>query len=39
LHLDGYYAGITNVKAIELGFTDALAVINALKPYSNNGLK
>lgn len=39
LHLDGYYAGVTDVNAIEVGLEKALAIINALKPYSKNGLK
>ena len=37
LHLDGYYGGINGVKVIESGFDYAIAIINALKPYSNNG--
>ena len=39
LHLDGYYGGITSVKTIESGFDNAIAIINALKPYSKNGVK
>ena len=39
LHLDGYYTGITDVKAIESGFEKAIAIISALKPYSKNGAK
>jgi TATA-binding protein-associated factor Taf7 len=37
LHLDGYYGGIKSIKAIESGFDSVISVINALKPYSNNG--
>ena len=37
LHLDGYYEGETNIKAIDEGFENAILVIAALKPYSNNG--
>ncbi|MBM2813432.1 MAG: hypothetical protein HW421_194 [Ignavibacteria bacterium] len=37
LHLEGYYRGENNVKVIEAGFDNALGVISALKPYSNNG--
>jgi hypothetical protein len=37
LHLDGYYGGITSVKTIESGFDDAISIIAALKPFSNNG--
>ena len=39
LHLDGYYEGETNIKAIDEGFENAKLVIEALKPYSNNGGK
>jgi hypothetical protein len=39
LHLSGYYEGLTNIKAIEAGFDDAIAIISALKPYSKNGVK
>ncbi|MGA2296159.1 MAG: DUF5618 family protein [FCB group bacterium] len=39
LHLSGYYEGLQDVKAIEVGFEKALAIIAALKPYSKNGLK
>ena len=39
LHLDCYYEGITNVKAIDEGFENAVLIIEALKPYSNNGLE
>ena len=37
LHLDGYYGGINKIKIIEEGFESAVSIINALKPYSNNG--
>jgi hypothetical protein len=37
LHIEGYYEGVTNIKAIEGGFDDAISIIAALKPYSNNG--
>ncbi|MBM2815318.1 MAG: hypothetical protein HW421_2080 [Ignavibacteria bacterium] len=37
LHLEGYYGGIKNIKVINEGFEIATLVINALKPYSNNG--
>jgi hypothetical protein len=37
LHLDGYYDGETDIKAIEAGFDNAISIIAALKPYSNNG--
>jgi hypothetical protein len=37
LHLDGYYGGITYIKTIESGFENAISIIDALKPYSNNG--
>ncbi len=39
LHIDGYYDGITEIKAIEAGFENAVLIINALKPYSKNGTK
>ena len=39
LHLDGYYGGIKNIKIINLGFELATLIINALKPYSKNGVK
>jgi len=39
LHLAGYYDGETNVDTIKSGFTCALNIIEALKPYSKNGLK
>ena len=37
LHLDGYYGGITGIKTVESGFDYAISLIEALKPYSNNG--
>ena len=39
LHLDGYYDGITDIKAIEVGFDNAMSLISSLKPYSGNGKK
>ena len=32
LHIDGYYGGITNVKAIALGFELAYEIIEKIKP-------
>ena len=37
LHIGGYYEGMTSIKVIEEGFENAILVIDALKPYSNNG--
>jgi len=37
LHIGGYYEGVTEIRAIEAGFENAVLVIEALKPYSNNG--
>ena len=37
LHLYGYYDGGRKIDVVESGFKDALAIISALKPYSNNG--
>ncbi|MBM2815767.1 MAG: hypothetical protein HW421_2529 [Ignavibacteria bacterium] len=37
LHLDGYNDGETDIKAIEAGIDNAVSIIKALKPYSNNG--
>jgi hypothetical protein len=37
LHLVGYYDGEKKVKVIEEGFDSAISIIDALKPYSNNG--
>ena len=37
LHIGGYYEGMTSIKVIEEGFINAILVIDALKPYSNNG--
>ena len=37
LHLDGYYDGETDIKAIEAGFDNAISIIEAIKPYSKNG--
>jgi hypothetical protein len=39
LYLDGYYDGETDIKAIEAGFDNAISIIDALKPYSNNGVE
>lgn len=39
LHLDGYYDGVSDIKAIEAGFDSALTIIAALKPFSKNGDK
>ncbi len=36
LHLGGYYEGQLKIGAIEEGFDSAIAIIDALKPYSNN---
>jgi hypothetical protein len=38
LHLDGYYDGETDIKAIEAGFDNAISIIEAIKPYSTNGV-
>jgi hypothetical protein len=37
LHLDGYYEGVTNIKAIDEGFENAILIIDAIKKYSKNG--
>ena len=37
LHLEGYYEGETKIDVIKSGFDSAISIINALKPYSNNG--
>jgi len=39
LHLEGYYDGEDNIEIIEAGFKNAITIIAALKPYSNNGKK
>ena len=39
LHIAGYYEGVTEINVIEAGLENAMLVINALRPYSNNGLK
>ena len=39
LHIEGYYEGVTDIKAIEAGFDNAISIINILKPYSKNGEK
>jgi hypothetical protein len=38
LHLYGYYDGGLKIQAIDAGFDDALSIIEALKPYSKNGV-
>jgi hypothetical protein len=38
LHLDGYYGGIKKINIIEEGFESAESIINALKPFSKNGV-
>ncbi|OGU17150.1 MAG: hypothetical protein A2X61_07865 [Ignavibacteria bacterium GWB2_35_12] len=38
LHINGYYDGVTEIKMIEAGFENAILIINALKPYSKNGI-
>ena len=38
LHLEGYYEGETKIKVIEEGFDSAITIIEALKPYSKNGV-
>ncbi|MDT3739558.1 MAG: DUF5618 family protein [Candidatus Kapabacteria bacterium] len=38
LHLYGYYEGGLRVDSIEIGFDDAISIVNALKPYSKNGV-
>ena len=37
LHLSGYYDGERDINVIEAGFKNAMTIIAALKPYSNNG--
>ena len=39
LHISGYYDGVTEIKVIEAGLENAILIINALKPYSKNGIK
>ncbi|MDR2578727.1 MAG: DUF5618 family protein [Chitinispirillales bacterium] len=34
LHLEGYYDGSTNVKAISGGFEEAYEIIDKIKPYA-----
>jgi hypothetical protein len=38
LHLQGYYEGEKGIKVIEAGFDYAISIIDALKPYSKNGV-
>ncbi len=37
LHLEGYYSGEKKINVINEGFDSALSIIEAIKPYSNNG--
>jgi hypothetical protein len=36
LHLDGYYEGVLNARAIHAGFDDAYEIINKIKPQTHN---
>lgn len=38
LHLDGYYDGETKIDAIQSGFQSAISIIEAIKPFSTNGV-
>ena len=38
LHLEGYYEGQTKIGLIEEGFDSAISIIDAIKPYSKNGV-
>jgi hypothetical protein len=38
LHLDGYYGGINDIKAIEAGFENAISIIESIKPFYTNGV-
>lgn len=38
LHLEGYYEGETKIQSIDSGFDSAITIIEALKPYSKNGV-
>lgn len=38
LHLYGYYEGGKKAADIASGFDDAISIINALKPFSTNGV-
>ncbi len=35
LHIEGNYGGITNIKAIESGFDDAISIIDYIKEIEN----
>jgi hypothetical protein len=35
LHIEGYYGGITNIKAIESGFDDVISIIDYIKEIEN----
>ena len=37
LHIDGYYEGEKKISVIEDGFDSAITIIEAIKPYINNG--
>jgi hypothetical protein len=39
LHLYSYYEGGDKIATIDSGIDDALSIISALKPYSQNGVK
>jgi len=39
LHRYGYYDGGKSVPVIKVGFDDAISIIEAIKPYSGNGVK
>jgi hypothetical protein len=38
LHLAGYYEGQLKIDAIQSGFDSAISIIEAIKPYSKNGV-
>jgi hypothetical protein len=38
LHLEGYYEGQTKIGVIEEGFDSAMTIIEAIKPFSTNGV-
>jgi len=38
LHLEGYYSGEKKINVIQEGFDSAITIINALKPYTTNGI-
>ena len=37
LHLNGYYEGLTNIKAIDGGLDEAISLIDSIKQYCKNG--